>query len=327
VERIDPARAELARLDVQVRSWERERLLAKLQRGDESPWPPECKAISKRAHALRVEHADRWREEITACDLETPYWGFQLGFWQTLWTDAKRFARHGAETLAMQGTASIRLSGADKLERALQGPAIQQIRSLAIETPVDSDLLAALLSSVELANCEQLELHSSSVALEKLVAIPWIRALTSFRGIGRDLEDVSEDAPTATRTWRSRFGAVLEAQWGSLPFLHNTIWKTASYHSRAFLTKWLVAQGAELPPPPANFAGEYRRAEFTCSDGEFQLVTAVLERAGYKEGAYPRGYSVAKDGAPGWGGWMYWVDGREFSDALWIDEVENILRR
>jgi hypothetical protein len=59
--------------------------------------------------------------------------------------------------------------------------------------------------------------------------------------------------------------------------------------------------------------------EFELGDAELRKLTALLEPLGYHV------REVARDGAPGWGGWWYWIVIDVPDDAPVAAEVRTLL--
>jgi hypothetical protein len=322
-DRSDPPRGEICRIDIEDRERSRIVWLERL-RGQTPCRYPNDDARFEHRRALFEQHGPRWRAELPP-GVETYDWGFKRGVWTHVKVTTTWLCEHGEQLFIEHPIVALVLDDRGDLTKALAQPCMRHVRRLEVDSSYAS-AAQVLAAATTLARLESLQTSIDDGAVATALESPTIRALETFDSYQlRELFDISEEAADGTtKIWRGRRGKELEERYGFMPWVHESRWRTFP-GTRGFARRWVAERGGPVDDPPLVYAGTYRRYEFTTSSLSDEAFS-ILEAAGYRHNSGLRSYGYASDGGPGWASWIYFVEGIEFSDALWIDRVEAVRR-
>lgn len=327
----DPPRAEHVRLGVEVGRALLDHFLA-------APGSPDYPRLPQwtQLAAIEKEHSPRWTAPLSFLDEPGsvhPACCFDRGFVHSvnvradvLLDRADELALHPIETLNVRTP----LRGAVPLHRVLSLPIMRRVGALfLLDQQLRSAEYEALAACETLDQCQLLFLPFRTIAdhdLARLAASPRLRSL-HVHGGGHMQRDATTQDPT--RYWQSAMAADLEATYGPMSWFRPTLPADAYYAGHGLrVLRRLKAAGAPDFTVTAAPLGAFRTLSYDgLAGGDYSNATRILDAKGYREGGQGRlRYGVSKDGAAGWGGWTYWLDVEEYSDAPVADELDRALR-
>lgn len=163
--------------------------------------------------------------------------------------------------------------------------------------------------------------------LARLATSPRLRNLLVHGGGHMQRDGTGKDP---TRYWQSAVAADLEATYGPMSWFRPTLPADAYFAGHGLrLLRRLKGAGAPDFTVTAAPLGAFRTLSYDGLTGaDYSAATRVLDAQGYRESWQGLlRYGVPKDGAAGWGGWTYWLDVEEYSDAPVADELDRALQR